>query len=500
MRRTTSILSAAAATVLAAVVIGQSPLPSARPDRLIGGTVLVDPPGDEKAVAIAGFTISLHAGDAVAAQATTNEYGSYKFVNVAPGSYRLCWGGAAWKPNCREEEVVVADRSVYVSPTRVDPNGRFVFGQVVGAEAAGVEARSAGGSVGTAVANVFGQYVLAGLPDEEVAITATAAGATATRSVMPSAAGASMDLLLVPQQPAAAPPAPAAPVCPKLSFFFDCPTGTPGGCDNKDLALARLNNNEEEAKDYYRSVDRDNTRLTLAQWFAVAGFNSRGGRGTRGFYTNSNDLGFGRDMHILETKFGVFAYVTNFAEDCTLQHPGNARLAHSAPREQAIATVAMEWSNPTYNGKKNPGADNDPANRFVKFFVFGGDGKRQLAADLDGNGARFIPSLCINCHGGQGYSGAPNVNASFLPFDLDGLKFDGKPRYRDFQKLNQLVRNSRPSSAIIDLIDHWYPPGGDDVPDPYRPPPGMSGRTARRCTTRWSPEAAGLATSRSGPS
>src|SRR6185436_13112094 len=144
-------------------------------------------------------------------------------------------------------------------------------------------------------------------PDEQIEVTASGAESTTTRSVKPNPGGARMDLLAVPKPPVAPPKPPAAPVCPKLNFFFNCPPGTPGKCDNPKLALNRLSNDEAAAKTYYEEVDRKHTRLTFAQWLKVAGFNKRGGGGTRAFYTNDNDLGFGRDMHILETKFGVFA-------------------------------------------------------------------------------------------------------------------------------------------------------------------------------------------------
>lgn len=469
MRRTMIVLSAAAVTFLAAMVIGQPRELSVKPDRLVTGTVFADPPGDEKGILIAGFTISLRSGDTVVGQATTDEYGSYTFRNPTPGSYRLCWGGAAWKPGCHDEPVVVGDASVYIRPTRVDPNGRFLFGQVADGDEIQVEARTKSGTVVATVANALGQYVLAGLPDDQIEVTASGAESTTTRSAKPNSGGARMDLLVAPKQPVAPPNPPSAEVCPKLNFFFNCPPGTPGKCDNPRLALNRLSNDEAAAKTYYADVDPKNTRLTFAQWLKVAGFHKRGGGGTRGFYTNDNDLGFGRDMHILETKFGVFAYVTNYAECCTLQHPRNAKLARKAPKNKRIATVCMEWSTPAYNGAKDPGPDNDPKNRFVKFFVFGGDGARLLKADLDGNGPRFVPSLCINCHGGQEYTGSANVNASFLPFDLDGFKFDGAPRFRAFRALNQLVKSSRPNRDIVELIDGWYPPGGDDVPDLFRP-------------------------------
>ena len=469
MRFTGIVLCAAAVMCIAAMVIGQPQGFVVKADRLVSGVVLVHPPGDETPLPIAGFTISLRSGDVVVMQEKTDEYGSYVFVNPPPGTYRLCWGGAAWKPNCREESVVINEASVYIRPTRVDPNGMFLFGRVEGGEAARVEAKTEAGTV-TAQANAFGEYVLAGLPDERIDVIAVSADATTVRSVRPGLAGERVDILMIPKRSTTPTKPPAPPVCPKLNYFFNCPPGTPGKCDDPRLALNRLSNDEAAATAYYRDIDLKNVRLTFAQWLKVAGFKKNGGGGTRGFYTNNNDLGFGRDMHILKTNFGVFGYVTNYAECCSLQQPGNAKLAHKAPRDKRIATVCMEWSNPQYNGANDPGPDNDPKNRFVKFLVFDGDGTRVLKADLDGNGARFVPSLCINCHGGQKYTESPNVNASFLPFDLATFKFDGTPKYREFRKLNQLVKDSQPNAPILDLINGWYPAGGDDIPDEFRPP------------------------------
>jgi hypothetical protein len=241
------------------------------------------------------------------------------------------------------------------------------------------------------------------------------------------------------------------------------------------LALHKIRSTETEARQYYGAVDESDKRLTLEQWFVLAGFASSGGPGpngsyARGYYANDNDLGFGRDMHFLETSFGTFAYVTNYADGCTLQGAGNAALAHQAPPSQRIATVTMEWSSADYNGPLDPGTSPDPATRFVKFFVYGADGARALKADLDGLGERYIPGLCINCHGGQAYyATSPNVGASFLPFELDGLKFDGNPDYAAFRQLNEMVKRTGPSADIQAMISGWYPAGGDDVPDPFRP-------------------------------
>jgi hypothetical protein len=207
------------------------------PDRLIGGMVLVDPPGEPTAIAVAGFKVSLRSGDRRIADATTDGYGSYLFRNPPKGSYQLCWDGPAWKPACREEAVVIADQSVYIQPTFVDPSGMFVFGRLVGGAAARLEAKATSASAGSAVANVFGQYVLSGLPPEEITLTVSAGRATSTRRVMPTASGAPMDWVLAPQQ-ISAPPEPApTPICPKLNFFFNCPRGTPGGCADPALAL-----------------------------------------------------------------------------------------------------------------------------------------------------------------------------------------------------------------------------------------------------------------------
>jgi hypothetical protein len=469
MRPAINVLSIFVAFLVGGAASGQPQPRIIKPDRLVAGTVVADLP-DVKGVVIAGFTIALRSGDTTIAQTTTDAFGAYTFVNPPPGTYRLCWGGAAWKAACKDEPVVVGGESVHVRPIHVSPNPPFLFGRISGGSGAHVEARTESGKAGTATANVFGEYIIAGLAEETARVSVTAAGETMMQSVRPSAFGTRADLSLTPKQPPTPAKPPAQPVCPRLNYFFNCPPDTPGKCDNPNLALSRMSNGSGEADKYYEDVDPKHTRTTLADWLKVAGFRRSGGGGTRGFYTNDNDLGFGRDMHILPTDFGVFAYVTNYAQCCSLQNPGNARLAHKAREKDRIATVCMEWSTPAYNGRHDPGPDNDPANRFVKFFVYKGDGTRTTNADLDGNGPRFVPSLCINCHGGQTYVDSPNVKASFLPFDLAGFKFDGKARLREFRELNRLVKESQPRSAIVDLINGWYPAGGDNTQHVFRPP------------------------------
>jgi hypothetical protein len=227
-----------------------------------------------------------------------------------------------------------------------------------------------------------------------------------------------------------------------------------------------------DAGAYYAAIDPSGLRTTLGDWWTVNGFDLNGDAvgEVRTSYLNDNDLGSGRDMHFLLHADGtVSAYVTNYgAFD---QNPGNADLA--AGRINPGATVCMEFS-PVAQG------DTDPTHRIVKFFVYAGNGNganalRQAGADLDGNGVKFVPNLCTNCHGGTYNPVNPatptaseiNLESSFREFDLATFKYPG---FRDapdaaeetaFKKQNVIVRdNTAPRAAINDLINGWYVGGG----------------------------------------
>ena len=157
------------------------------------------------------------------------------------------------------------------------------------------------------------------------------------------------------------------------------------------LQFSKGTGSAERAQGYYGAIDpTDPTplRLTLGDWWNVNGFDQLDGSGgTRTSFLNHNDLGFGRDMHCrtdgtiggigdpITGDVDIACYVTNYGEPD--QEIGNANLAEMADQDTAIATVAMEYS--AVEGQ-------DPNDRIVKFYVYGGGNSaapRAEAADLD---------------------------------------------------------------------------------------------------------------------
>jgi len=257
--------------------------------------------------------------------------------------------------------------------------------------------------------------------------------------------------------------------------------------------------NEHDADNYYDAVDPNRARRTLGQWWRQNGFNATTGLAAtevRAAYLNNNDLGFGREMHLLKKGDNVAGYVTNYSTDPNAdvlhkkanQDPLNADLALQADPRNAIATVCMEYS---------PVDGQAPNVRVVKFFVFAPgkspNSRIARAADLDGNGLKFVPYLCLNCHGGiygrhAGETVAPNdilgMFASFREFDLETYRFarPGKPRddpsrgqptageQAIFKQLNDIVFASNPESGIKDVIAGWYSGGSSIQNYGYTPP------------------------------
>ena len=232
-------------------------------------------------------------------------------------------------------------------------------------------------------------------------------------------------------------------------------------------------------------------------WWQTNGFdlNGKAAGEVRTSYLNNNDLGSGRDMHFLQhTDGSVSAYVTNYADPGHFnQNPSYADSALAQDPARRSATVCMEWS---------PVEGQDQTQRIVKFFVFSGNGfgalaTRQEGADLDGNGIKFVPDLCITCHGGTysdpaspSFSDLLAMHARFREFDLSTFKFPGGRNVPNaaeraaFKQQNLIVRGNLADNistpGIKDLVNGWY--GIDNFMDPH---PSFTGQYTRWIPTAW---------------
>jgi hypothetical protein len=185
------------------------------------------------------------------------------------------------------------------------------------------------------------------------------------------------------------------------------------------------------------------TKTTLSRFQSLNGFTADKAQAT---YFNANDLGFGRSMHMWQSGGNIFYYVTNYHD------VESARLGIGP-----IATVAMEYS-PAPGG----GAP------YTKFYVFNGAGARINNADLDGNGIKFVPRLCVVCHGGAYVAPTAanqgNMASRFIAFDLASYGYSGyaasfgrASQEENFRLLNQgVLENTNPSAAQQALITGWY--------------------------------------------
>ncbi|HYO13607.1 MAG TPA: hypothetical protein VE685_10480 [Thermoanaerobaculia bacterium] len=111
---------------------------------------------------------------------------------------------------------------------------------------------------------------------------------------------------------------------------------------------------------------------------------------------------------------------------------------------------------------------------FTKFYVFDNQGNRINKADLDAAGVKYVPNLCVICHGQNPYPGsaANGLNARFIPFDLDSFQyptilpflFSRAAQEGQFKGLNnRILTNTNPTPAITELVHGWY--GGAGLPN-----------------------------------
>ncbi len=148
-----------------------------------------------------------------------------------------------------------------------------------------------------------------------------------------------------------------------------------------------------------------------------------------------------------------------------------------------FATVAMDYWPLSANNK-------------VRFYTYNAAGTLLTQAQLDTEGNKPIPGLCLSCHSGT-YNASTNsvTGAKFLPFDLNAFGFASSGAFsrsgqeQAFRQLNSLLRTSETlapgviGTSASNLIDGWYAATGGvntvgAVQDSEFIPSGWSGNEA----------------------
>jgi hypothetical protein len=208
---------------------------------------------------------------------------------------------------------------------------------------------------------------------------------------------------------------------------------------------------DAKATAYYTTI---NAPATFAAWQAAFGFD--GTNETHAVYYNAGDLGFGRDMHCQRTSAGRYlaCYVANHGFG-----PGGPpvqAVEDVLDGHNALPIVAMVYDS-AIDGQVND----------VAFYIYGSNGQRLNGVALDSQGDKYLPQLCLPCHGGYYFetNGGANVTidgANFLPFDIASFQYTTRPGYaladqaEQFRQMNALVYDTNPYPGIKDLIDGWY--------------------------------------------
>jgi hypothetical protein len=193
-------------------------------------------------------------------------------------------------------------------------------------------------------------------------------------------------------------------------------------------------------------------------------------------FVNEVDLNLTRNHHGTRVASNHLAfYVCNHLGPVDESQAAiDAAIDNAVAGRNLVACVAMDYS-------VSPGVNSDQP--FIKYFIFGPSGELLPSVNLDGRREKFVPGVCVACHGGEHYAGSypedgtgvANVGASYLPYDVDNFAFSSKTGLRkedqlaEIRELNQLLLESDPAQGMVDLITAWYADGGDIPDESYVP-------------------------------
>jgi hypothetical protein len=277
------------------------------------------------------------------------------------------------------------------------------------------------------------------------------------------------------------------------------------------LGRRQLHGAKDQWGHKWSAEDLDGTRTNHVAWRNANGWGSSDAWAA---YRNEFDLGFGRAMrarrdpatgdvamivHNFDSLYRAAAHV-----GCVeLGGPANANACHGFVGLSGMGlsvAVAMEY-------RADPGGGAP----YTRFFAYGPSGQRITHVDLDGRGEKYLPHVCLNCHGGYapddatladavaltGQWPSADLGARFLPFALESFGYGATPpsysglpwphgferadQEAMFLKLNELVLATNLNPEGAELIRGWYgaaaaattlPTGR--VQDSHWRPPGLA--------------------------
>ncbi|MEE4300994.1 MAG: fibronectin type III domain-containing protein, partial [Pseudomonadales bacterium] len=166
---------------------------------------------------------------------------------------------------------------------------------------------------------------------------------------------------------------------------------------------------------YYATVDPMDQRATLEGWRQANAFSATPPEAiTNAVFRDAKDLGYGRDMYAWEHDCGIAIYEDNYVVqvepgDASTYGPINLDAAIDRERRFLVGSNALEF------GPLSGGSCTDRSSWVVKFYTFAPpDGRadengqpcpegqqcRLKEVDFDGRGVKFMPGVCVICHGG----------------------------------------------------------------------------------------------------
>ena len=222
---------------------------------------------------------------------------------------------------------------------------------------------------------------------------------------------------------------------PNIFLLFPNPQLQDDGTEQTDTA--------QYTDAYYRAVDPNNERTTLAGFQAKNGFGSGTGTEFMLLFGDERDLGYGRRMTVRRNTDGTMAFfVYNF------QVTSAAAYGFTTLNLDAAVNNDTRWLLGVNAIEFSPGPNGGVS--FAKFYNFNPEGTRNTFAVLDDRGGKAMPGPCITCHGGRGDAMTPpaanglplfnlvqnsasqtrgDVQAHLQPISMDAIAYSTQPGY-----------------------------------------------------------------------